>query len=228
LLPFKYYSDYIILMSKQDKKETTISTTDSTTSVSNNDNFGQSSSNHSRQSSFNRHAEENKQSIEQSLDETKRNIQKNLDEARGQIPRYTQSISDAQEHAIQATKEIADSYIEYQKQALNSFQSIFTPYIENMNNNVWNNQDYIGKKLPEMYSKVVSNYAENTMAANRMFNDLAFANVDSFKNLANTTKEHFKQLAEIGKRNARVCEDIHHQGNQGNTVSSTTTYSQNR
>ena len=47
-------------MSKQDKKETTISTTDSTTSVSNNDNFGQSSSNHSRQSSFNRYAEENK------------------------------------------------------------------------------------------------------------------------------------------------------------------------
>jgi hypothetical protein len=61
-----------------------------------------------------------------------------------------------------------------------------------------------------------------------MFNDLAFANVDSFKNLANTTKEHFKQLAEIGKRNARVCEGIHHQDNQDNTVSSTTTYSQNR
>ena len=175
-------------MSKQDNKETTSSPS---YSFPNTDNYNQGS------------AEENKQSLNRSLDETKRNIQKNLDEARGQIPRYTQSISDAQEHAIQATKEIADSYIEYQKQALNSFQSIFTPYIENMNNNVWNNQDYIGKKLPEMYSKVVSNYAENTMAANRIFNDLAFANVDSFKNLANTTKEHFKQLAEIGKRNGR-------------------------
>jgi ribosomal protein L20 len=205
-------------MSKQDKSEATTfsSSSSSSNSFPNTENYNRGS------------AEENKQSLNRSLDETKRNIQKNLDEARGQIPRYTQSISDAQEHAIQATKEIADSYIEYQKQALNSFQSIFTPYIENMNNNVWNNQDYIGKKLPEMYSKVVSNYAENTMAANRMFNDLAFANVDSFKNLANTTKEHFKQLAEIGKRNARVCEGIHHQDNQDNTVSSTTTYSQNR
>src|SRR6185312_2447525 len=141
-------------MSNQDKRE---ATTFSSSSSSSSSNSFPNTDNYNRGS-----AEENKQSLNRSLDETKRNIQKNLDEARGQITRYTQSISDAQEHAIQATKEIADSYIEYQKQALNSFQSIFTPYIENMNNNVWNNQDYIGKKLPEMYSKVVSNYAENT------------------------------------------------------------------
>jgi len=215
-------------VSKQDKKDTI---TSSSTDTYNNDNFGQSSSstNHSRQSSssFNRNTEENKQALEQSLDEAKKNIQKNLDEAKGQIPRYTQSISDAHEHTIQATKEIADNYIEYQKQALNSLQSIFAPYFEKVNNQSQNNQDYFSKKLPQIYSKIVSNFAENTIAASRMFNDLVFASVDSFKNIANTTKEHSKQLSEIGKRNARVYEGID-KDNQDNTFSSTTTYHQNR
>ncbi len=150
-----------------------------------------------------------------------------MDEAKGQIPRYTQSISDAQEHTIQATKEIADNYIEYQKQAISSLQSIFAPYIENTNNHSWNNQDYFSKKLPEIYSKIMSNYAENMITVSRMFNDLVFSNVDSFKNIANTAKEHSKHLSEIGKRNARVCEGID-QHIRNNNISSTTSYSQNK
>jgi DNA anti-recombination protein RmuC len=213
-------------MSKQDKKETT--TFSSSSSSPSTDNYHQGyRQQSSSSSSFNRTTEENRQSLNQSLDETKKSIQKNLDEARGQIPRYTQSISDAQEHTIQATKEIADNYIEYQKQALNSLQSIFAPYIENVNNQSQNNRDYFSKKLPEIYSKIASNYAENTIAVSRMFNDLVFANVDSFKNIANTAKEHSKHLSEIGKRNARVCEGIH-QDNLDNTGYSSTTYSQNK
>jgi vacuolar-type H+-ATPase subunit H len=140
---------YLVVMSKQDKKETTTFSSSSSPST---DNYHQGYRQQSS-SSFNRTTEENRQSLNQSLDETKKSIQKNLDEARGQIPRYTQSISDAQEHTIQATKEIADNYIEYQKQAINSLQSIFAPYIEKVNNQSQNNQDYFSKKLPEIYSK---------------------------------------------------------------------------
>jgi hypothetical protein len=214
-------------MSKHDKKETTtFSSPSSSTDSQSTDNYnrGYTQQNNSQQSSFSRSAEENKQSLNQSLDETKKSIQKNLDEARGQIPRYTQSISDAQEHTIQAAKEIADNYIEYQKQTLNSLQKIFTPYMENVNSQSQNNQDYFSKKLPEIYSKIISNYAENTIAVSRMFNDLVFANVDSFKNISNTAKEHSKHMLEIGKRNARLCGGID-QDNRDNTISSTTTYS---
>jgi hypothetical protein len=214
---------YLVVMSKQDKKETTTFSSSSSPST---DNYHQGYRQQSS-SSLNRTTEEKRQSLNQSLDETKKSIQKNLDEARGQIPRYTQSISDAQEHTIQATKEIADNYIEYQKQAINSLQSIFAPYIEKVNNQSQNNQDYFSKKLPEIYSKIASNYAENTIAVSRMFNDLVFANVESFKNIANTAKEHSKHLSEIGKRNARVCEGIH-QDNLDNKSSSSTTYSQNK
>jgi len=218
-------------MSKHDKKDSTgfASTTSIGSSSNNNssDNLAQTSSNN--QQSFNRTAEENKQALYQSLDETKRNIQKNLDEVSSRIPQYTQTIRETQEHAIQATKEIADNYIEYQKQAINSLQSIFAPYIENTNNHFWNNHDYINKKLPELYSKIVNNYAENATSINRIFNDFVSTNVESFKNVTNNVKEHSKQLSEIGKRNAKLCEGIH-SDNLDNTNSyiSNTTYNQNR
>ena len=89
-----------------------------------------------------------------------------------------------------------------------TLQSIFAPYFENVSNQSWNKQDYFGRKLPEMYSKIINNYAENTVAVNRMFNDFVFANIDSIKNIANNAKEHSKQLSEIGKRNARVYEGL--------------------
>ncbi len=194
-------------MSKQDKKDTTTftSTTTGSNNTYNNGIFDKSRSND--QQSFNKYAEENKQSLHQSLDETKRNIQKNLDEAKSQIPRYAQTISDTQDHLIQATKEMTDNYVEYQKQAIDSLQSIFTPYIENTNNQFWNNQDYFNKKLPEIYSKIVSNYAENALSINRILNDFVSTNVESFKNMSNNLKEHSKQLCEIGKRNAKCVKE---------------------
>ena len=51
-------------------------------------------------------------SVERALDETRENITKSIDEARRDIPRNTQAINDYQEHTLQASKEIADTYLE--------------------------------------------------------------------------------------------------------------------
>ena len=194
----------MFIMSKQNKKETTFI---STTSNSNHkDDFNQDNNqqiNHHHLSSITE--DKSKQSLNQVLDETKRNIEKNTDEARLQIPRYTQTVNELQEQVIQTSKDIADHYLEYQREVINSVQSIFAPYVENTNSNLWNNQEYF-RKIPEIYSNITSNFAQNTMDVNRMFNELVFANVDAFKTVANNAKEYSKHLAEIGKRNAKICE----------------------
>ena len=59
-----------------------------------------------------------------------------------------------------------------------------------------------------MYSKLVSNYAENTIAMSRIFNDMAFSNIEVFKNVVDNTKKQSKYLAEIGKRNVAAYERI--------------------
>jgi hypothetical protein len=62
--------------------------------------------------------------------------------------------------------------------------------------------------MPEMYSKLVNNYAENTIAMSRIFNDIAFSNIEVFKQVVDNTKKQSKHLAEIGKRNVSAYERI--------------------
>ena len=70
-----------------------------------------------------------------------------------------------------------------------------------------NSQDYF-RRIPEIYSQLVNNYAENTIAMSRIFNDTAFSNVELFKNVVDNTKKQSKHLAEIGKRTVSVYERI--------------------
>jgi vacuolar-type H+-ATPase subunit H len=181
-------------MSTQDKKENFAQ-----------ENFNQVVNNNTQL--FNKAIQETTETLNQVFNESKKNIEKNITEARSQIPRYTQTINEVQEQAVQATRDIAENYLEYQKQAIDSFQSAFRPYVENANNQLWNNQG-LYRKLPEIYSKLANNYAENSVAVSRIINNIAFSNVELLKNVISNTKEQSKQLAEIGKRSVSIYDSV--------------------
>ena len=195
-------------MSKNDKKEIN----DHTSSLDNNNVRNQQDIYQNNQRLYNSIVEQNTESLKQTFDESKKSIDESIKEARNQIPRYTETVNQVQEQTLQATKDIAENYLEYQKQTIDSFQSVSTPYIHNVNNQFLNNQDYF-RRMPEMYTKLVNNYAENTIAMSRIFNDMAFSNIELFKNVVDNTKKQSKQLAEIGKRNVSVYERIERDSN---------------
>jgi hypothetical protein len=87
------------------------------------------------------------------------------------------------------TKEVTDRFLEFQNQSLNSFQSTFSEFIKNTSNAFWSSQAYC-TNLQEMYSKMAMLYAENTIALTKMFNDIAVANADAFKNFFNISKTY--------------------------------------
>jgi hypothetical protein len=184
-------------MSKSDKREIN----DQTSSLDNNNIY------QSNQRLYNKIIEQNTESLEQSFDESKKSINESIKEARNQIPRYTETVNQVQELPLQATKDIAENYLDYQRQTIDSFQSVSTPYIQNVNNQLLNSQDYF-RRIPEMYSKLVNNYAENTVAMSRIFNDMAFSNIELFKHIVDNTNKQSKHLAEIGKRNVSAYERI--------------------
>ena len=195
-------------MSKNDKKEIN----DHTSSLVNKNIDNQQDIYQSNQRLYNRIVEENTESLEQAFDESKKNIDESIREARNQIPRYTETVNQVQEQTLQATKDIAESYLDYQRQAIDSYQSISTPYLHNVNTQILNSQDYF-RTMPEMYSKLVNNYAENTIAMSRIFNDTAFSNIELFKNVIDNTNKQSKHLAEIGKRNVSAYERIERDSN---------------
>ena len=78
--------------------------------------------------------EKNQEIVNITLDETKSSVKKTTDEAIKEIPRFTKAVNEYQEESIQATRDIAENFLESQKEVIHSVQSLWVPYIENMQN----------------------------------------------------------------------------------------------
>jgi hypothetical protein len=145
--------------------------------------------------------------VNRALDDIKDNIRRSIDEARSQIPRYTRAVNDYQEQTIQASREIADNYIESQKEILNSLQSGWVPFAENtykMNYEWWISP----RKITQIYANMVSSIADNAIAVTRFANNMVFANMEVFKNSMQQTKDNAKELSRISVNAIRSAEQI--------------------
>jgi hypothetical protein len=139
---------------------------------------------------------EQEQAITKALDESKDNIKKTTNEARREIPRYTDVISDYQENTVQAIREVADSYIESQKEIIvNSFQ-------------LWSNWMISPIQIAEDYSKVVSNLADNAISATRLTNNAISANLQAFNTSVQTAKENAKELSKINANTIQAFQQV--------------------
>jgi hypothetical protein len=148
---------------------------------------------------------EQQQSINRALDQTKDNIQKSTDEARREIPRYTQAVNDYQEQTIQSAREIADNYLESQKEIINSLQSAWMPHIEKANK-IFTSNWMSPRYMTGIYANMVSIFADNMISVTRLVNNMMFANMDAYKTSMLQAKDNARELSRIGVNNARTFE----------------------
>jgi vacuolar-type H+-ATPase subunit H len=130
------------------------------------------------------------EAIDTTLDETKSSVNKTTNEARKEVPQFTKAVNEYQEETIQATKDIADNYLESQKEVIHSMQSYWIPYIENIQNSYWSYW-MSPRRATENYARAVSNIADSTIAATRLANNVMFASMDAWK----TTMQHARDNA---------------------------------
>jgi hypothetical protein len=146
-------------------------------------------------------AEKNKEvreNINITLDETKSSVRKTTEEAKKQAPQFTKAMNEYQEESIEATRDIAKNFLESQKQVINSYQSYWIPYMENVQNTYWS---YWASpnRMTENYTRAVSNITDSTIAATRLANNYMFASMESWK----TTMQHARNNAiEFSRLNA--------------------------
>jgi hypothetical protein len=155
---------------------------DSNTSFSYNTNI---QNNNQQQQEFN-------ESVNRSLDQTKDNINRSIEESRNQIPHYNTIVNSYQEQTLQAVKEISENYIESQKSIINSFQSAWIPFNQNINTNIntWNSPQAVANA----YSRLVSTYADNAVTYLRTTNNIIFSNIESMKSVMQQAKDNSKQI----------------------------------
>ena len=128
---------------------------------------------------------EQRQSVNRALDETKDNIRRTTDEARRDIPRYTQAVNEYHEQTIQAARDIAYNYLESQKEIINSVNP---------------------RHLADNYARIVSSFADNTIAATKLVNNTLFANLEAFKTSVQNARDNVKEFSRIGVNSAKTLE----------------------
>ena len=149
--------------------------------------------------------EEQQQSVNRALEQTRDNIRKSADEARNQIPRYTQAVNDYHEQTIKAAREIADNYLDSQKEIINSLQAAWAPHIQKTSDILYA-YCMSPRKVTQMYANMISSFADNTIAVTRLANNMMFANMDAFKTSIQQAKDNAKGLSRVGVNAARSFE----------------------
>jgi hypothetical protein len=128
------------------------------------------------------------------LDEAKENVVNAAEEAWREIPRYTETMRSFQEQIIQSSYEVADNYINIQKQIINSMQSLLSPYWENLG--FFGNGWWISpRRMIESYANMVSSFAGNTLRTTQLVNKGMLTNMDAFKKTVDQARESSNDLA---------------------------------
>jgi len=151
--------------------------------------------------------EKNREIINITLDETKSTVKKTTDEAIKEIPRFTKAVNEYQEESIQATKDIADNYLESQKEVIHSVQSLWVPYVENIQNSYWSYWTS-PNRATENYARAVSNITDSTIASTRLANNVLVATMETWKTSIQHTRDNAKEFSRLNANVAKTFENV--------------------
>ncbi|MGI0033014.1 MAG: hypothetical protein ACRD97_07070 [Nitrososphaeraceae archaeon] len=141
------------------------------------------------------------------LDETKSTVKRTTDEALKEIPRFTKAVNEYQEESIQASKDIADNFLESQKEIIHSFQSLWIPYVENVQNSYWSYWTS-PKRVTENYARMVSNITDSTIASTRLANNAIFSSLEACKTSIQHARDNAKEISRLNANVAKTFENV--------------------
>jgi hypothetical protein len=153
-------------------------------------------------------AQQQEQAIENILDETKDNIKLTTRTAAKELPQYTQKIGDIQEETVKTTREIIDGYIESQKEINRIYQSVWTPFLENVNSRFWSYGRISPEVFAETYGTIVSYFTDNIISATRITNNAISANTEFFSIVLQQLKYNSGEFSKLRLNAARVFNEM--------------------
>ncbi|MDQ4015513.1 MAG: hypothetical protein M3136_07085 [Thermoproteota archaeon] len=143
-----------------------------------------------------------------SIDETKDNIHKAIEEVKRETPRYSQTITDFQNQTADATREIADNFLDSQKEVINSIQSAWTPVVQragyNWTTGMIGTPFFSPREMADIYTRTIGAITEAYVASTRMATNVLFAGIDATRATTDYTRQNAKEAARITSNTARA------------------------
>jgi hypothetical protein len=146
----------------------------------------------------------------QSIDVTKDNIRRALEEVRKETPRYSQTVTDFQNETAEASVEIANSFLESQKEVINSMQSAWAPMAERIGQVAHYGTTgmmpffFSPREMADIYARTIGAMAETYVASTRMATNMLFAGMEATRATTNYARQNAKEASRITSNTART------------------------
>jgi hypothetical protein len=160
--------------------------------------------------------------INRSIDETKDNVSRAIEEVRRETPRYSQTVTDFHNETADAMREITVTFLDSQKEVINSMQSAWAPFAErtssssdSSSNNYWMMgmmmqpwwSWWMGmspRDMVNIYARSISVMTDLVTASTRMATNMMFAGIEASRATTNYAKYSSKEIARITSNTARI------------------------
>jgi hypothetical protein len=148
--------------------------------------------------------EEIREAIVDAFEEARNNTQKAVKEAQKEIPRYKEAFGNYQEKILQSSREIADDYIDSQKEIFGLFQH--STWISRLGEGneygaFWSDwMSTLTKRMTETYANTISSYVDTLYAATRLTNNIVSANTEALS----ASMQHSKEFSKISLSNVKT------------------------
>lgn len=145
-----------------------------------------------------------------SIDMTKDNIRRSIEETRRETPRYSQTVTDFQNETADASVEIADNFLESQKEVINSMQYAWAPMAERIGQaaHYWTTTGitpfFSPREMADIYARTIGAMAEAYVASTRMATNMMFAGLEATRATTNYTRQNAKEASRITSNTARA------------------------
>src|SRR5829696_502990 len=145
-----------------------------------------------------------------SIDMTKDNIRRSIEEVRRETPRYSPAVTDFQNETADASVEIADNFLESQKEVINSVQSAWAPMAERIGlvAHYWTTTGmtpfFSPREMIDIYARTIGAMAEAYVTSTRMATNMMFAGMEATRATANYTRQNAKEASRITSNTART------------------------
>ena len=100
-----------------------------------------------------------------------------------------------QQETINSIQSITNNTIELQKNFANTFQSVFSKFIDETSKSYWNNYLY-PQRYTEVYNKSNQNVTDNTITATRRTNDVVLASAETFNKSIEIAQKYYNEAVQ--------------------------------
>lgn len=142
---------------------------------------------------------QSERAVDRTLEDTRSNINRLTNEARREVSKSTEKMKQYQEDSINIINNIANNYIESQKELFTSFSDSITGNNTNRLRNYpqtsWLNY-YSPERFAQIYGENVNTFTNSMIRYGNLLNNLTISNMNYFKSFLQQMELYSKEFSE--------------------------------